>query len=201
MNPATPIITVSSAHSDRLTDASIRSPRELTQNRHSAELTRPPLASVTSRLYPSKTLVRNRPPVSIPNELNTAGITDPIITTSPPIQMDKATNSTVWQTNSSRLVGRGVPISHAETASYTTRPSTSVTMTRPFTFHPAKGVFRLLDRNRAGSTSQLSCTSTTTTSASDPGVRVPLFNPKARAGSVVNFATASSRESTPSSTN
>src|SRR5439155_26776917 len=137
--PATPIITVSSTHSDRLTDASMRSPRALTQNRHSAELTRPTLASVTSRLYPSKTLVRNRPPVSIPNKLNTAGITDPIITTSPPIQIDKAANSTVWQTSSTRLVRRGVPISHAETASYTTRPSTSGTMPRPCTFHPAHG--------------------------------------------------------------
>src|SRR2546421_12330459 len=87
-----------------------------------------------------------------------------------------------------------------QAASCTTRPATIVVITRPLTFHPANGVFRLLDRKRAGSTPHCASGSTITTSASAPGARLPLDKPKARAGSVVSLATAASSERNPSST-
>src|SRR3989454_2102503 len=92
------------------------------------------------------------------------------------------------------------PAAPRQAASCTTRPATIVVITRPLTFHPANGVFRLLDRKGAGPTSHCAPGSTTPTSASAPGARLPLDKPKARAGSVVSLATAASSERNPSST-
>ncbi|OGW88125.1 MAG: hypothetical protein A3K11_15500 [Nitrospirae bacterium RIFCSPLOWO2_12_FULL_63_8] len=57
------------------------------------------IATSTNLLYPSNTLVRNRPPGSMPKELKTAGITAPMITINPPTQIASARQSTTAQTS------------------------------------------------------------------------------------------------------
>src|SRR5579863_7335667 len=64
-------------------------------------------ATRTKRLYPSKVLVRKKPPESCPpNVLNTAGITAPINTINPPTQMPSARNSRLSAQVSHHLVRR-----------------------------------------------------------------------------------------------
>ena len=60
-----------------------------------------------------------------------------------------------------------------------------VYFTRPFTFHPAKGVLRPLDANCSGSTVHSSFGSKMTMSASFPRASRPFDSPRIEAGFTV----------------
>src|SRR5262245_33245205 len=112
------------------------------------------MAPKTKRLYPSNALVRNKPPASCPPKvLNTAGITAPMSTNNPPTHTPSATNSRVKHATKPHRDLCIVLYRSDWLIPNTTRPPTIVVLIRPLTFHPANGVFRLFDRNFAGSTS------------------------------------------------
>src|SRR5260221_1928974 len=83
---------------------------------------------------------------------------------------------------------------------WTTLPSTIVSAARPVSARPAKGVFRLFEKNLAGSTVQRALTSSTTTSAAAPGRNVPPGSRKAAAGAVLIRWTSSGSVRVPPAT-
>src|SRR5690606_37309316 len=82
-------------------------------------------------------------------------------------------------------------------ASHTNSPPTKVWVTRPCRRRPRNGLFRPLLARRAGSTSQYTCASTRTQSPGEPGVRLPVSNPRTPAGPRLNRAASVSSEILP----
>src|SRR5690606_23930190 len=81
--------------------------------------------------------------------------------------------------------------------SHTIRPPTIVSAAWPTSFQPAKGVLRLLERKRSGSTVHAASGSMTVTSAGDPSARVPPGRRNARAGAQLIRSTSWSSVSRP----
>src|SRR5690242_10323959 len=79
----------------------------------------------------------------------------------------------------------------------TTCPRTIVASARPRRRRPAKGVLRLLEKNRSGSTVHSAPGSMSTTSAGAPLARVPPGRPKILAGRVLMRSTSDGRSRSP----